>query len=130
MSRVEELLDRVRRSLARMNPIEAASAVEAKWLLIDIRPSEQRASLGEIAGAVVIDRTVLVWRLDPTSPDRHPKVDPERPRAIVLCQEGYASSLAAATLRNLGVEATDLIGGFAAWQRSGLPLALKEAIRS
>jgi rhodanese-related sulfurtransferase len=85
-------------------------------LLVDIRPSEQRNRDGELPGALVISRNVLEWRLDPTSPHRSPAVvDAEQP-IVLVCDEGYASSLAAATLRDLGLRnATDLDGGFQAW---------------
>jgi rhodanese-related sulfurtransferase len=114
---IDELLDASRASLKRVTPVEARAAMAAGALLVDIRPSEQRSRDGEIAGALVIDRNVLEWRLDPASPHRIPEAgDYERP-VIILCNEGYASSLAAATLRQLGLEhATDVIGGFQAWQ--------------
>lgn len=89
-------------------------------MVVDTRPSEQRTRDGELAGAVVIDRNVLEWRLDPTSPDRlDPDMDPQR-RIIIVCNEGYSSSLAARTLRQLGLSrATDLVGGYQAWLRLG-----------
>jgi rhodanese-related sulfurtransferase len=83
--------------------------------VVDIRPVEQRERDGDLQGAVVIDRNVLEWRLDPTSPHRIPEAtDPER-EIVLVCNEGYASSLAAATLQQLGLRgATDLDGGFQA----------------
>lgn len=84
---------------------------------------EQRARDGEIPGALVIDRNVLEWRLDPTSPHRVPEVTGPEQEVIVVCNEGYSSSLAAATLRRLGMaRATDLAGGFQAWAAAGLPV--------
>ncbi len=117
----DELLDRARRRLRRAEPEQAATELAEGALLIDIRPSEQRAE-GEIPGATVIDRNVLEWRLDPASRWRIPEVTKHDVRLIVICNEGYSSSLVAATLQELGlVNATDVIGGFQAWQAAGLP---------
>lgn len=101
---------------------EAAALADRGALLVDIRPAAQRTTYGEIPGAVVIERNVLEWRLDPTSPDRHPDVTDQLDRpVVVVCQEGFASSLAAASLQELGLSrATDLVGGFAAWKAAGL----------
>lgn len=118
---VEELLDRARRQLVRVEPEQAATELAEGALLIDIRPSEQRAQ-GEIPGATVIDRNVLEWRLDPASNSRIPEVTGHDMRLIVICNEGYSSSLVAAELHELGlVNATDVIGGFQAWRAAGLP---------
>ena len=118
---VEELLDRARKRLIRVEPEQAAAELAEGALLVDIRPSEQRAQ-GEIPGATVIDRNVLEWRLDPASKWRIPEVTSQDIRLIVICNEGYSSSLVAATLQELGlVNATDVIGGFEAWQAAGLP---------
>lgn len=88
---------------------------EAGALVVDIRPVEQRDRDGALPGAVVIDRNVLEWRLDPTSPHRLPGMDDPDRTIVVVCNEGYASSLAAATLQQLGLRgATDLAGGFQA----------------
>ena len=125
MSAVDDLLADSRRDLRRVDPKAAAAVQEAGGLLVDIRPAAQRAQFGQIPGALVIERNVLEWRLDPTSPDRHPAVtdDPARP-VVVVCQEGYASSLAAESLQRLGLAgATDLDGGFAAWEAAGLPVS-------
>ncbi|HVX23078.1 MAG TPA: rhodanese-like domain-containing protein [Acidimicrobiales bacterium] len=124
MSAVDDLLARVRRGLRRVGPHRAAELHRTGALLVDIRPAAQRSRYGEIPGALVIERNVLEWRLDPSSPDRHPDVtdDPGRP-VVVVCQEGYASSLAAESLQSLGLAgATDLDGGFAAWAAAGLPV--------
>ncbi len=119
---VDRVLAEARRGFRRVNPQGAAAIADAGGLLIDIRPVAQRERFGEIPGALVIERNVLEWRLDPTSPDRHPAVtDADRP-VVVICQEGYASSLAAASLLDLGRTAvSDLDGGFAAWKRAGYP---------
>jgi rhodanese-related sulfurtransferase len=90
-------------------------------ILVDIRPLEQRERDGTIPGALVIDRNVLEWRLAPRSDFRDPSVDGQQ-QVLIICNEGYSSSLAAATLRLLGRDATDVIGGFQKWLRSGLPV--------
>ena len=90
---------------------------------MDTRPIAQRRQFGEIPGSVVIERNVLEWRLDPASPHRHPAATDHDRTIVVLCQEGYASSLAVASLRGLGLrDVHDLAGGFAAWARAGLPV--------
>jgi len=123
MSAVDDQLARARDGLRRVGPAQAADLQAAGALLVDIRPVAQRRQYGEIPGALVIERNVLEWRMDPSSPDRHPAVTDDRGRpVVVVCQEGYASSLAAASLQSLGLsEATDLDGGFAAWEAAGLP---------
>ena len=119
---VDELLARARRQLVRIEPEQAAAELEAGALLVDVRPSEQRAD-GEIPGATAIDRNVLEWRLDPASPSRIAAAAGYDVRVIVICNEGYSSSLVAATLKELGlVNATDVIGGFQAWRAAGLPV--------
>ena len=106
-------LKRVR--LDRVEPERIADEVAAGAILVDIRPIEQRQRDGELTGAMIIDRNVLQWRLDPTSPDRLPLATGADIRYVVVCNEGYSSSLAAATLRDLGLHrATDLVGGFQA----------------
>jgi rhodanese-related sulfurtransferase len=121
-SRIAELLTRVRAGYRRVEPREAADIQATGGLLVDIRPTGQRAKFGEIAGAVVIERNVLEWRLDPTSPDRLAVVTGPDQSVVVVCQAGYASTLAAASLRQLGLaNATDLVGGFEAWVEAGLP---------
>lgn len=93
-------------------------------LLVDTRTDPQRAEQGELPGALVIDRTVLEWRLDPASAARIPEAVDYDVEIVVVCRQGYSSSLAAASLRALGLwRATDLIGGFEAWRRAGLPCA-------
>jgi len=118
---IDELLASARARLVRLGPHETHQAIERGAVLVDIRPAAQRAEHGEIPGAIVIERNVLEWRLDPRSTARLPftRYDLE---VIVTCQEGYTSSLAAAALQDLGLQrATDLAGGFKAWQAAGLP---------
>jgi rhodanese-related sulfurtransferase len=113
---VDALLAQARAGLDRVHPADLATEVAAGALVVDIRPVEQRTRDGELPGAMVIDRNVLEWRLDPTSPHRIAETAADR-RVIVVCNEGYSSSLAAATLRRLGLSrATDLVGGFQAWR--------------
>jgi rhodanese-related sulfurtransferase len=117
---VEELLADARSGLDRLSPSEGAAAVEAGALFVDIRPAAQREAEGEIPGAVIIERNHLEWRLHPASDARIPAAV-EGQRWIVVCSEGYTSSLAASALVSIGVPATDLVGGFLAWQAAGLP---------
>lgn len=120
---LEQLLAAARSQLERVDPQQAAGAVTDGAVLIDIRAESQIASDGTIPDAIVIGRNVLEWRLDPTSSHRHPQAPELDQHVIVLCNEGYASSLAAATLQELGfVRATDLDGGFQAWRAAGLPV--------
>ena len=94
-------------------------------MLIDIRSDSQRASDGLIPGARSVPRNVLEWRLDPACPNRDPELGRREARIMLLCDEGYQSSLAAATVRSFGVSAaTDVIGGFRAWRAAGLPVEL------
>jgi rhodanese-related sulfurtransferase len=119
---LDELLERARRDLVRVEPGQAATELAGGALLVDIRPADQRSVGGDIPGATVIDRNVLEWRLAPASEWRIDAVDGPKTRVILLCNEGYSSSLAAATLKELGlVNATDVIGGFQAWKAAGLP---------
>ena len=120
---LDELLIRARRDLVRVGPEQAAAELANGALLVDIRPADQRSAGGEIAGATVIDRNVLEWRLAPASEWRIDAVAGPETRVIMLCNEGFSSSLAAATLKELGlVNATDVIGGFKAWKAAGLPV--------
>jgi rhodanese-related sulfurtransferase len=114
-SAIELLLARARAGLDRVEPERLAEEVAAGAIPIDIRPVEQRQRDGGLPGAIIIDRNVLEWRLDPTSPDRLPVAVDAGVRYVIVCNEGYSSSLAAATLRELGLyRATDLVGGFQA----------------
>ena len=119
---VDEFLDEARAELDRVPPAEASRLQAEGALLVDIRPIENRRTEGEIPGSVPVERIHLEWRLDPKSEHRLPEVD-QATRVIVLCNEGYASSLAARSLQQLGVHAaTDLAGGFQAWKAAGLPV--------
>jgi rhodanese-related sulfurtransferase len=123
MAAIDRLLAEARQQLQRVTPKQAAAAAEQGALLVDTRPVEQRRRDGEIPGALLIDRNVLEWRLDPTSPQRIAEVTGADQAVIIVCHEGYASSLAAATLRTLGMaNATDMAGGFLAWRAAGLPV--------
>lgn len=120
---IDDLLEEARARLTRVTPEEAHERLRAGVLLVDHRTLEQRRAHGDIPGARVLGRTVLEWRLDPQSPWREPEMTDHGVPVIVLCQEGYSSSLAAATLQELGVHgATDVIGGFEAWRDAGLPI--------
>jgi rhodanese-related sulfurtransferase len=122
---IATVLAEARARLDRVDARRAADLVDAGALLVDIRPVELRQQDGVIPGARVIGRNVLEWRLDPTSEACLPEIDDAiYERCVVLvCDEGYASSLAAADLLGLGIgRATDLIGGFQAWRRAGLPV--------
>lgn len=111
-----------------MSPAQAARAHEDGALLIDTRTEAQRCEQGELPGAIVIDRTVLEWRLDPHSPWRIPEAKSADVEVIVLCREGYSSSLAAASLQAVGLHrATDVVGGVDAWIAAGLPVHHSEA---
>ena len=114
---IEEILAEARARLDRVEAAALANEVAGGALLVDIRPLEQRQRDGALPGAIVIDRNVLEWRLDPASPNAIPEAGYER-RVIIVCNEGYSSSLAAATLRDIGVaRATDVAGGFQEWMR-------------
>jgi rhodanese-related sulfurtransferase len=117
---IDLLLDEAQAGLDRVMPEDLAAEVAAGALVVDIRPSEQRRRDGDLPGALVVDRDVLEWRLDPTSEHRLAEAgDPHR-RVVVVCDEGYSSSLAAATLQRLGLAgATDLVGGFQRWLTTG-----------
>jgi rhodanese-related sulfurtransferase/predicted metal-dependent enzyme (double-stranded beta helix superfamily) len=117
------ILAEARARLTRLDPEQAHRAAAAGALLVDIRPEASRRAEGEIAGALTVERNVLEWRLDPASPDRLPQITDYEQHIVLVCNEGYASSLAAASLQDLGlVHATDLDGGFRAWKRDGLPI--------
>jgi rhodanese-related sulfurtransferase len=119
---IGEVLAQARERLKRVGPQEAYDAAQAGALLVDIRPAAQRAAEGQLPGALVVERNVLEWRLDPASDARLPEAGDYDRQVIVVCSAGYASSLAAASLQDLGLaNATDLAGGFQAWAGSGLP---------
>ena len=120
---IDELLAAARARLRRLTPHEALDAQARGALLVDVRPVEKRRAEGRIPGALVVDRNVLEWRLDPASPNRVPEAVDHDVQVVVVCSEGYQSSLAAATLQDLGLHrATDLTGGAQAWIAAGLPV--------
>ncbi len=124
---VGSLLAAARARLDRLEPREAADAVNAGALLVDTRCAELRRAIGVIPGSVHVPLSVLYWRLDPSSESADPGLaDPHR-RVVLVCAHGYSSSLAAATLQDLGyARATDVIGGFEAWAAAGLPVVPAE----
>jgi rhodanese-related sulfurtransferase len=123
MSAIGEVLAAARARLDRPDPHRAAAMVEEGAVLVDTRPAWQRAQEGDLPGALLIERNHLEWRLDPTSDARIPQALDHDVAWIVVCSEGYASSLAAASLQDLGLRnATDLDGGFRAWKAAGLPV--------
>ncbi len=120
-SRIDAVLAAAREKLTRIEAADVPDAVTAGALLVDIRPAAQRAEEGDIAAALVIERNVLEWRCDPTSDARRPEAVDDDVRWIVLCSEGYTSSLAAAALVDLGLHrATDVIGGYQALKSAGV----------
>src|SRR5438046_7252956 len=122
--RLDRLLIRARSRLARLQPQQAWDAVRNGAILVDIRPEFQRRADGEIPGAIVVERNHLEWRLHPASADRIPEAADVDVHWIVICDEGYASSLAAATLKLIGLHrAADVVGGFQAWREARLPIA-------
>jgi len=120
---VDDLLDSARARIRRLDPHETAEACRRGALLIDIRPTVQRRWEGEVPGALIVERNVLEWRLDPASAHRLGQITDHDREIVVMCSEGYASSLVAATLVDLGFAlAADLDGGFQAWAGAGLPV--------
>jgi rhodanese-related sulfurtransferase len=121
---IEQVLSAARARLRQLSPGEAYEAVaKTEAILVDIRPESQRAIEGSIAGALVVERNVLEWRFDPASSTRLPVATDHDLQVIVFCSEGYASSLGAAALQDLGLcRATDMVGGFHAWRATGLPI--------
>ena len=110
------MLDQCQQALDRVEPADLEAVAAAGALVVDMRPVQQRLRDGELPGAIVVDRNVLEWRLDPTSPYRLAIADDPDRRIVLVCNEGYSSSLAAHTLQQLGLRrATDLAGGFTAW---------------
>jgi len=120
---IDQMLSQARVRLHRLTPPQAYDALAAGALLVDIRPGWQRAKEGEVPGALLIERNHLEWRFDPECTARLPQATSYDTQVIVLCSEGYASSLAADSLRRLGLHrATDVIGGFKAWAAQDLPV--------
>jgi rhodanese-related sulfurtransferase len=120
---VEGLLFEARRELDRLSPRDAHAAMSDGAILVDIRSDSQRAADGLIPGASFVPRNVLEWRLDPESDHRDDELACRDRQLIVICNEGYQSSLAAATVRRFGVDATDVVGGFQAWREADLPIS-------
>jgi rhodanese-related sulfurtransferase len=119
----DQLLAEARRGLTRLEPRDAAAAISEGAVLVDVRSEPQRERDGVVPGSVFFPRNVLEWRCDPASHARDDRVSDLGRLLIVMCDEGYQSSLAAANLRRLGFErATDLAGGFQAWRAAGLPV--------
>ncbi len=117
---IDQLLAESRAGLERVHAPDLEREMAAGALVVDTRPADQRERDGDLPGAVVVDRNVLEWRLDPSSPHRLEIADDPDRRIVVVCNEGYSSSLAAHTLQRLGLaRATDLIGGFQAWAALG-----------
>ena len=120
---IDQVLAEARTRLDRLTPRQALRAAAAGAVLVDIRPAAQRGAEGEIPGALIVERNVLEWRFDPASAARLPQAGNDLP-VVSFCSEGDTSSLAAAALQDLGIRrATDLAGGFLAWQAAGLPVA-------
>ena len=123
---IDDLLAHARARLVRVAPQEARAAIRAGALLLDIRSEPQRAADGVVPGSVWFARNVLEWRCDPVSEGHDERIADFGQQLIVMCDEGYQSSLAAATLQQLGfARATDLAGGFQAWRAAGLPIDLR-----
>ena len=119
---IDQLLAEARSRITRLSVHEAADRVAAGAVLVDIRPAAQRAREGSVPGSLVVERNVLEWRFDPASEARLPEATGYDVEVLVLCSEGYTSSLAADALRSLGLSrATDVVGGFVAWAAAGLP---------
>jgi rhodanese-related sulfurtransferase len=119
---IDDLLAQARARIVRLAPREAGARIADGALLVDIRPAAQRLREGEVPGSLVVERNVLEWRFDPASDARLPQATGYDVDVIVLCSEGYTSSLAADALLSLGLHrATDVIGGFHAWAAAGLP---------
>lgn len=120
---MDRILDEARNGIRRYTPHETEAARRRGALVVDTRTETQRAETGELPGAIVIDRTVLEWRLDPASDARIEEAAGYDVEVVVVCRQGYSSSLAAESLRRVGLHrATDLAGGVEAWLAAGLPL--------
>jgi rhodanese-related sulfurtransferase len=121
MSRIDTMLDAARAKLRRLHAHEVPAAVGRGAVLVDIRPQAQRDTEGGVPTALVIERNVLEWRCDPTSDARLPQAVDDDVEWVVLCSEGYTSSLAAASLRSLGLHrATDIVGGYRSLRETGV----------
>ena len=124
---VDSLLDEARADIDRYTVAQAFDYQQQGALLIDIRPVAQRVEHGVVPNALVIERNVLEWRLDPQCDHRLPEISSYERRVVILCQQGYASSFAAASLRALGyLHVGDVVGGFDAWRAAGLPVQAEQ----
>ena len=122
MKSIDQLLAEAQARLDRLTPAQARAAQATGALIVDTRSERDRTAEGAIPGALVIERTVLEWRLDPASATCLPQASYDA-QVVIVCNDGYSSSLAAATLQDLGItQATDVIGGFRAWKSAGLPV--------
>jgi rhodanese-related sulfurtransferase len=120
---IDRLLASARARLRRLEPAAALAAQQEGAILVDLRCADQRRRSGIIPGSFHVPLSVLFWRLDPTSGHDDPRLSDPMRQFVLLCADGYSSSLAAATLHDLGFDhATDVIGGFTAWVAAGLPL--------
>jgi len=120
---VDAVLAKSRAGIRRLSPAETVAATQRGALVIDTRTESQRREQGELPGVLVIDRTVLEWRLDPASEAAIPEAVDYDVEIVVVCRQGYSSSLAALSLRSVGLwRATDMEGGVEAWQRAGLAM--------
>lgn len=120
-SRIDEMLATARTRLRRLTAEQVPEALARGAVLVDIRPAAQRAAEGEVPAALVIERNVLEWRCDPTSDARLPQATADDVAWVILCSEGYTSSLAAAALLDLGLHrATDVVGGYHALAAAGV----------
>ncbi|HZA11663.1 rhodanese-like domain-containing protein [Mycobacterium sp.] len=130
MSRIDDMLGDARARLRRLEAHELRDAVRRGAVLVDIRPQAQRDIEGGVPGAVVIERNVLEWRCDPTSDARLPQAVDDDVEWVVVCSEGYTSSLAAASLRDLGLHrATDVVGGYRSLRETGALAQLGDLLR-
>ena len=120
---IDEVLAEARQRLRRLGPARTYEAMGHGAVLVDIRTQAQRAEQGRVPGSLHVERNVLEWRFDPQSEARLPQATGYDVQVIVMCVEGYTSSLAAVALQDLGLDrATDLDGGFRAWEKAGLPV--------
>jgi rhodanese-related sulfurtransferase len=127
---IDDLLAEARSRLERVTAAEAFEAVRDGAVIVDIRPQEQRRRTGVVPGALYFPRNHLEWRIDPTSEWAHPAVSDPGTRIVLMCNEGYATSLAAVTLHDIGFpRATDMIDGFDGWRAAGLPIEPFDEVR-
>jgi len=120
---IDDVVTEAQARLRRLTPRAACEAMANGWLLVDTRSGDERRAQGVVPGSFHVPLSVLEWRIDPSSGQQDPRLAGREQRLVLLCAEGYASSLAAVRLQELGFsETTDIIGGFAAWAAAGLPV--------